>query len=161
MIVILMGVAGSGKTTVGSQLAAELGWRFVDGDDFHSATNIEKMRAGRALTDADREEWLGALRRQIDELVQRGASAVVACSALKESYRKRLHAESGDVRFVHLKADCNLIEQRLANRQGHFFNRTLLESQFEALEEPAAALAIDARLSPAEIVTEIRRELGL
>ena len=147
-ILIVMGVAGSGKSTVGRLLAERLGWPFLDGDDLHPAENVEKMRRGVPLTDADRLPWLERLR----EVVSRSERAVLACSALKESYRTILSGGDPRVRFVYLRADPALLASRLETRTGHFFARTLLESQLAALEEPAPAsmaIVVDAS-QPAE-----------
>ncbi len=148
-----MGVAGSGKTTVGRLLAQELGCEFFDADDFHPVANVEKMRQGGALTDADREGWLTALRALLD----RQTSAVLACSALKKAYRDEL----AGTRFVYLRADRALLEQRLDERRGHFFNPKLLDSQLATLEEPGDAIVVDAGGDPAAIVATIRRSLGI
>lgn len=162
MIVIVMGVSGSGKTTVGRRLAAELGWPFYDADAFHSPSNIEKMRAGSPLTDADRAPWLATLRALIDERLAQGRDAVIACSALKKKYRQQLRDGRTDVRFVYLKGDRNLIAQRIAARRGHFAGSALLESQFAALEEPERgdSIHVDLFLKLDEIVTVIRAALG-
>lgn len=144
-----MGVAGSGKSTVGRLLAERLGWPFVDGDDLHPAENVEKMRRGIPLTDADRLPWLERLR----ELVSRSERAVVACSALKESYRRTLEGGDPRVRFVYLRADPALLASRLEKRTGHFFARTLLDSQLAALEEPEDAIVVDAS-QPAEAAVQ-------
>jgi gluconokinase len=160
MIVVLMGVTGSGKSTVGELLARQLSWEFFDGDDFHSADNIKKMREGTPLSDEDRLPWLNALRETIRAAVNRRENAVIACSALKRSYRQRLQV-STEVAFVYLKANASLVRDRLAKRRGHFMNRELIQSQFDSLEEPEAALRIDASLSPVEIVQEIRNRLGV
>jgi len=159
-IVLLMGVTGSGKTTVGRLLAAELGWTFVEGDDFHPRANVEKMHRGEPLDDADRAPWLRALRRRIDELVADGRSAVVACSALKATYRAVLATGRPEVRFVHLKAPRELIDDRLRHRVGHFMPPALLASQLDTLEEPADALVVDAAPAPAAVVATIRRGLN-
>lgn len=160
-IVIVMGVSGSGKTTIGELLAERLGWPFFDGDDFHPAANVRKMRGGQALTDRDRGPWLDALRSLIGELEARGESAVIACSALKAAYRERLLAGSEAARLVYLRGSYDVIDARLRGRGGHFFDPTLLASQFEALEEPAEGIAVDVSLPPARIVGEIRRRLDL
>jgi len=161
MILILMGVSGSGKTVVGQLLAAALGWPFYDGDDFHPEANIKKMRSGIPLDDDDRDLWLAALRRLIEQQLQNGASAVLACSALKQKYRDRLQEGRPDeIRFVYLKGEFALIQQRLQGRQGHFMNPKLLQSQFEALEEPEEVLTIDVAQEPAVIVDLIKRELS-
>ena len=135
MIIVLMGVTGSGKSTVGKLLASQLDWKFVEGDDFHSPKNIEKMRRGEPLNDADRRPWLEAIREVIRTTIDRSENAVIACSALKESYRKLLQIR-GHVSFVYLKASMALIQDRLKNRVGHFMNPHLVQSQFDTLEEP-------------------------
>jgi gluconokinase len=160
MIIVLMGVTGSGKSTVGKILASQLGWKFVEGDDFHSPKNIEKMRRGEPLNDADRRPWLDAIREVIRTTIDRGEDAMIACSALKESYRKLLQIH-GQVSFVYLKASMALIQDRLKNRVGHFMNPDLIQSQFDTLEEPEQALQVDAGLSPAEIVQVIRNKLSV
>lgn len=160
MVVVLMGVAGSGKTTVGRLLASRTGATFYDADDFHPEANVEKMRRGVPLTDADRRPWLEALRALVAACLARGERAVLACSALKEEYRERLHVD-GRVKFVYLKGDYSLIEERLRNRRGHFMRPQLLESQFDALEEPARALHVDVSAPPEEIVRRIEEGLGL
>ena len=148
-ILVVMGVAGSGKSTVGRLLAERLDWPFYDGDDLHPAENVEKMRNGIPLTDADRLPWLERLR----ELISRSERAVVACSALKESYRRTLAGGDPRVRFVYLRADPALLASRLEKRTGHFFARTLLDSQLAALEEPEDALVVDAS-QPADAAVE-------
>jgi len=161
MIVILMGVAGSGKTTVGERLAKELGWQFYDGDQFHPPANIAKMRRGEPLDDADRAGWLMASRNLIDTLIATGKSGVIACSALKQVYREQLLANDRIVKFVYLKGNFEAIYRRMATRQGHYFKPELLASQFAALEEPANAVVVDA-LSPAsETVMLIRHTLAI
>lgn len=160
MIIVLMGVTASGKSTVGKLLARQLGWSFFEGDDFHSAGNIEKLRRGEPLNDEDREPWLDAIREVIHEAIARGENAVIACSALKASYRSRLQIK-GHVSFVYLKASIALIQARLQNRVGHFMNPRLLQSQFDTLEEPEEALQVDAGSTPAEIVQTIRNGLSV
>ncbi|MBM4256385.1 MAG: gluconokinase [Deltaproteobacteria bacterium] len=155
MIIILMGVSGSGKTTIGQHLAQSLGWTFYDGDDFHPQTNIDKMQQGIPLTDDDRDSWLSALQQLIARLLQNDRSAVLACSALKQIYRSRLQQHPKQVRFVYLKGDYALIRQRLMARQGHFMRADLLGSQFAALEEPHEVLTVDISQSPESIVTVI------
>ena len=159
MVIILFGVTGAGKTTVGRLLSEELGWKFYDADQFQSAENIEKMLQGIPLTDEDRRPWLSELQKLIDVLLTRKESAVLACSALKRAYRDALRL-GGPVRFVYLKGDPALIAARLATRTGHFMAPALLESQFDILEEPEEeALRIDVRNEPGEIVRLIRSGL--
>ena len=152
MIIILMGVSGCGKTTVGRLLAERLGWEFLDGDNFHPPDNVTKMSRGTPLTDADRAGWLDRLAGLITESLQQGRSVVLACSALKQSYRDRLTVSPRQVRFVYLKGSRELIGSRLLERAGHFMPPGLLESQFKDLEEPGNALVVDIRLSPEENV---------
>jgi gluconokinase len=161
MVVVLMGVSGSGKTTIGQLLARDLGWPFCDGDNFHPPGNVEKMRRGLALTDADRGPWLAALRKLIAGHLRDGRSAIVACSALKQVYRDRLRVDRDGVRFVYLKGDYALLRQRLEARQSHFAKANLLASQFEALEEPQDALTVEVSKEPEAIAGLIRRALGL
>jgi gluconokinase len=142
--VIVMGVSGCGKTTVGRGLAEALGWEFIEADDFHPPANVAKMSAGVPLDDADRGPWIAAVRAAIEASEKRGARAVVACSALKQAYRDALAPDPGHTRFVHLRGDFGLIKGRLAERGGHFMKESLLKSQFETLETPADALALDA-----------------
>ena len=136
MIVIVAGVSGSGKTTVGALLAGHLGWRFADADDFHPAANVAKMRAGIPLTDTDRWPWLRAIVTWMDECIGQGEDAVLACSALKRSYRDEL-LDGRPARMVFLAPDQEVLARRLAARHGHFFPEELLSSQFDALEPPA------------------------
>jgi gluconokinase len=160
MIIVLMGVSGSGKTTVGRLLAEQLGWVFYEADDYHSPASVEKMGSGVPLDDEDRRPWLEALRDLIRASLGRDESAVLACSALKERYREFLLIDERVV-LVFLKGDYQLIEGRLARRRGHYMNPSLLGSQFETLEEPAAAVQVEVTSSPEEIVGEIRGRLGL
>jgi gluconokinase len=155
-IVVLMGVAGSGKTTIGQRLAADLGWVFCDGDDFHPPNNIAKLSRGQPLTDADRVPWLAAIRRQIEDCLAGDGNAVIACSALKESYRRMLRVDPHRVQFVHLTGDPALIEQRLRQRKDHFVKPNLLASQIATLEAPEGVLTVDIAAEPAEIVRQIR-----
>ena len=154
MFIILMGVSGCGKTTVGKQLAAALDWRFYDADDFHSSTAIEKMAAGVALTDADRLPWLKRLRGLIDDGLGRDLPSILACSALKKSYRDILTTGNNAI-IIYLKADHSLIEKRLAARQNHFMPAALLHSQFSTLEEPKGVITIPAVWIPDRIVQHI------
>jgi gluconokinase len=160
MVIVLIGVAGSGKTTVGRLLARRLGWSFYDGDDFHSPENIQKMARGQPLEDKDRKPWLRAIRDLIIKIVERRENAVIACSALKQSYRRFLGV-SGEVIFIYLKAERPLIRERLKRRAAHFMNPDLLESQYDTLEESNDALQVDASLSAAEIVRIIREKLSV
>lgn len=160
MIVIVMGVTGSGKTTVGSLLAEQLGWQFGDADDFHPAANVEKMRRGIPLNDVDRRPWLERLREKIDGWIAANENVVLACSALKRGYRAVLDA-GPQVRFVYLKATPALIAERLRARHGHFAGEQILPGQFADLEEPKDAVTVDVSPKPAEIVDEIRRKLAL
>lgn len=163
-IIVLMGPAGSGKTTVGVLLAQSLGWRFLDADDFHSPVNREKMRHGIGLSDADREPWLIAMRSALANALASGTKVVLACSALKEHYRQTLIPEgsaAGTVRFVYLRAPASVLHERLAHRTGHYAGPELLTSQLETLEEPRDALWVDASRTPEEIVVQIRRDLAL
>jgi gluconokinase len=160
MFIILTGVAGAGKTTIGTLLARELGWRFYEGDDFHPAANIEKMRRGEALTDSDRAPWLDRLRALIEQALERDENGILACSALKRSYRARLRVDERVI-FVHLALSRTLIERRLKQRQDHFMNPVLAESQFEALEAPQTGLTLDASLPPAVLVEQVRKALGI
>jgi gluconokinase len=160
VIVVVMGVAGSGKTTLGRALAAAQGWPFFDADDFHTEANKEKMQRGAGLTDADREPWLLALRARIDELRTAEKSAVLACSALKQSYRDRLQA-GPEVRFLYLKGRFEVIEARLSGRAGHYAGPSLLRTQFEALEEPEGVPAIDVEATPAQMLAAAQSALGL
>lgn len=160
MIVIVMGPEGVGKTTVGGLLARELGWQFVDADDFHPPANIEKMARGIPLTDADRAPWLEALHAAIVQWDAEGRNVVLACSALERGYRARL-AENAAVKFVYLKGTYELIAARLRARHGHFAHEDLLASQFAILEEPEDAITVDASRTPEEIAAEVRKRLGL
>ena len=153
-----MGVAGVGKTTVGQSLAHELGWRFVDADDFHSAANVAKMRAGIPLTDDDRAPWLQALHDAVRTWVAGSENVVLACSALKASYREQL-AVSTSVKLVYLRAPEAIVAERLAERRHAYMNPQLLHSQFETLEEPANAVVVDATKTPEQIVATIRSQL--
>lgn len=159
MIVVVMGTTGSGKTTIGTLLAKRLGWEFVDADDFHPPANVEKMKHGIPLTDADREPWLKALHDKIVEWNAEKRNVVLACSALRQSYRDELRA-SPDVKFVYLKGSYELFSRRVLARKGHFAKQDLLASQFATLEEPSDAVAVDAAHSPEEIVSEVRRQLS-
>ncbi|MFW6357273.1 MAG: gluconokinase [bacterium] len=161
VLIIVAGVSGSGKSTIGRLLAAALDWPFFEGDDFHPADNIQKMRSGISLGDADRKQWLTPLKAQIRVLHKAGQSAVISCSALKRSYRDALSEDHDQVFFVFLKADRDTIRRRLQGRTGHFFPPELMESQFRELEEPGNALVLDAALPPDRLVKMIAEEYNL
>ena len=162
MVIVLMGVSGSGKSTVGKLLAERLGWTFIEGDDFHPPANVAKMRAGTPLTDADRKPWLAALRERVDAACARGENVVLACSALKHAYRDYLEKHEPEcVHYVYLHGSEELIRQRLAARKGHFMPPGLLHSQFEALEPPTDAVKVDVSGTPDETADEILRKLKL
>jgi gluconokinase len=158
MIVIVMGVVGAGKTTVGKLLASQLGWEFADADDFHPPSNVEKIRQGLALTDEDREPWLDRLKEAIVRWIAAGKSVVLACSALKGAYRAKLCA-GPQVRFVYLKGSAALIAGRLRSREGHFAGESILASQLADLEEPETAITVEINDTPEHIVEEIRKAL--
>ena len=162
MIVIIFGVSGAGKTTVGRSLARELGWGFIEADDFHPAANIEKMRSGHPLTDKDRWPWLEGLRQQIERSLSAGENTVLACSALKRVYRDHLRV-SDEVKFVFLRGDYAVVEKQLHNRKRHFMNAALLQSQFDDLEEPQPdekVLTIEMGRTPEDIVEKIEGKLN-
>jgi len=166
MVIVIMGVSGSGKTVVGKSLAARLGWTFEDADDWHSPANIAKMRSGVALTDDDRRQWLQSLRDAIRKWIADRRDVALACSALRKSYRAVLR--EGDpnqesLRFVYLKGTYEEIDRRMRNRVGHFMPESLLKSQFAALEEPdfSQALVVDINQPVSEIVAAIIRRLRL
>lgn len=160
-VVLLMGVSGSGKSTVGRLLAERIHADFVDGDDLHPPENVAKMRRGEALDDEDRQAWLDALRRVIFRALDSGRPLVAVSSALKERYRKHLKQPGEALRIVYLKGDFATIEARLKQRRGHFMPTALLRSQFEALEEPDDALTLSIERSPEELVREIVSSLAL
>jgi len=157
-----MGTAGSGKTTVGELLAAQLGWEFSDGDSFHSPANVQKMAHGIPLTDADRLPWLQSIREAMTQWRAQGRNVVLACSALKRRYRGLLLI-GPQVKLVYLKGSFELLHQRLHFRKGHYAGERLLTSQFADLEEPteAEALIVDVTPPPEQIVAQIRKQLGL
>jgi gluconokinase len=161
VVIVVMGATGAGKSTVGQALAGALRFRFVEGDAYHSAAAIAKMRAGIPLSDADREPWLAALHDVIATAVGRREHLVVACSALHERYRNTLRGDLRHVRFVYLKADAATLRQRLSARTGHFAGPALVTSQLAELEEPADALTVDATRPVTEIVGAVRYEFGL
>jgi gluconokinase len=163
VIVIVFGVSGAGKTTIGKLLAEQLGWQFYEADDFHPRANIEKMRSGRPLTDEDRWPWLERLREQIARSITAKDNAVLACSALKRAYRDRLRV-SDDVTFVFLRGDYALVAEQLRHRRGHFMNPELLRSQFADLEQPEPdedVLTTELGRTPQELVEDIKTKLRL
>ena len=163
MVIIICGVTGVGKTTIGQLLAQELGWEFYDADDFHSVANIAKMKNGVPLTDEDRQPWLGKLRDLIEQCLVAGKNAVLACSALKKAYRDCLRVNDG-VKFVFLRGNRRKIFEQLQHRHGHFMNPVLLDSQFEDLEEPQPsehALLLELGPSPGDLVELIKTKLKL
>lgn len=161
-VIVVMGVSGSGKSTIASMLAHRLQWVYEDGDWFHPRANVEKMHHGEPLTDEDRWPWLRAIAHWIDDILKAGNHGIVACSALKRAYRDILVGNHRDVRFVFLKGDQDLIARRIAARNGHFMPASLLDSQFATLEEPTAderPIVVSIVPHPREIVDEIVRKL--
>jgi gluconokinase len=161
MNVLIMGVTASGKSTVGKILAERLGWAFYDGDDYHPASNVEKMSRGTPLTDEDREPWLDALNRLMREHDEQGTNAIIASSALKQAYRDRLARGITPPIVVFLKTDPAILQARLDARKDHFMPRTMLPSQLATLEEPADAIVVDAGSSPERIASLIIDRLGI
>jgi gluconokinase len=161
MVIVLTGVSGAGKTTIGRLLARKLSVRFYEGDDYHSQAAIDKMASNIPLTDIDRQPWLAELQQLIKVHSRRGDTVIIACSALKQSYRDFLCQAGRDVRFVLLRGEYDLISKRLTQRKGHFAIQDLLASQFAILEEPAAGLVVDVVAPPREIVEKIRRRLRI
>ena len=161
-IIIVMGVSGAGKTTVGRALANRLGWDFIEGDDFHPARNVALMASGVALTDGDREPWLLALRARMEEILASGGHAVVACSGLRHSYRRiRAGPDAGAIRFVHLEVPVDELRRRLGSRAGHFMRADMLASQLATLEPSTTALHVDGSEPVSVVVDEIVARLGL
>ena len=162
MVIVVMGPAGSGKSTVGRRLAARLSWRFVEGDDYHSPENVARMQAGQGLTDGDRELWLRQLHELVAAAIDHGEPLVLTCSALKGRYRDMLRRDLREVRFVYLKAPLSVLAARLEQRVGHFAGPDLLRSQFADLEDPgSSAIIIDATDPPDAQLSAIMRALGL
>jgi gluconokinase len=159
MIVLVMGVAGSGKTTIGRMLASRLGWVYLEADDFHSAANKEKMHRGEHLTEADRLPWLRAMHAELQNQSARGKNAVLACSALNEEYR-RILMDGLNVKLVYLRGSKELIASRLRHRTGHFAGEAILDDQFAVLEEPRDAIVVDVTEEPERIVEEILSKLA-
>src|SRR5437016_5484525 len=164
MVVIVMGVTGTGKSTIGRALADTLGWEFRDGDDLHSEESKRKMHRGEPLTDLDRAPWIIAVHGVVEAMLSSGVNGVVACSALKQVYREQIVGglDEASVRFVYLKGSHRLIAERLAGRSGHFMNPILLQSQFDTLEEPDDhdAIVVDTSAAPEATVDAIRARLG-
>jgi gluconokinase len=159
LIIIVIGVSGSGKSTLGRALARALDWTFIEGDDFHPPHNVDKMRRGEPLNDDDRAPWLADLHRHIAALNQQGRDAVLACSALKQSYRAVLSRGIRELQFVFLHGDAELIRERLRVRRGHYMPADLLDSQLATLEAPADALCVDIALSTTQQVQKVLRAL--
>jgi len=163
-VIVVMGVSGAGKSTIAATLAGRLGWPYEDADWFHPRSNIEKMHSGQALTDEDRWPWLQGIAAWIEATRNAGGHGVIACSALKRTYRDILVSGRGDVRIVYLKGERELIGRRFALRHGHFMPASLLDSQFAALEEPAEEehpIVVLADARPADIVELIVAKLGI
>jgi gluconokinase len=160
-VVVITGVSGAGKSTVGSALASALGWDFFDADQYHSEDNVRRMSAGTPLTDAEREPWLQTLKALIDSRLDTGAPAVLACSALRERYREHLADGRPEVRFILLTVDAATLAIRMQNRPDHFMPPSLLRSQLDTLEEGGDLVVVDATQSVPDIVRAIRRELRL
>ena len=160
-IILLMGVAGSGKSTIGRRLAAALSWPYYEADDFHSAANRDKMARGIALDDGDRAPWLASVRAQIDECLAAGQNAVFTCSGLKDKYRRVLLDGAPGVALVYLAADYETILARVSQRQDHYMKARMVQSQFASLEPPAGALMLDIRQPPDVLVAEIRRKCAV
>ncbi len=163
MIVVVMGVTGTGKSTVATALAKQAGWQFAEGDGYHSAANVEKMKAGVPLTDTDRAPWIEALHGVLLDWQTRGLSGVMTCSALKEAYRAVLSAgmAEGQFHFVLLEVPKDVLVERLAHRPGHFMNPALLDSQLATLEVPAKAIKVNADRAAAAVVLDILTQLGI
>lgn len=161
-VIVVMGVSGSGKTTVATLVSTALGCQFQEGDDLHPAKNVEKMRSGTPLTDSDRMPWLHKIAEKIDDWHAKGESGVLTCSALKRSYRDLIIGDRGGVTLVYLKGSCDLIRGRMAERHKHFMPLALLDSQFATLQEPTPdehAIIVDVDGRPAEIAAEIVHRL--
>jgi carbohydrate kinase (thermoresistant glucokinase family) len=161
MVLVLMGPMGCGKTAIGKMLAKKLGWPFYDADDFHPKENVEKMRAGIALTDEDRKLWLEKLRANIQRWLKHGQSTILACSALKQAYRDILGVNQSTVRTVYLKGSYELLRKRLEERQHPYMDKNLLRSQLDTLEEPKDGLTVDISATPEIIVGTIIKSLKL
>ena len=161
MLIIITGVSGVGKTTIGKLLSENMDWTFYEGDDYHTNVNLAKMRNGTPLTDDDRWPWLDALRTKLSEIVLHEENAILSCSALKESYRTRLGSGLKDIVFVYLRGDYQLVRNRISERVGHFMSADLLASQYSDLEEPQNAIVVDAALKPMAIINYLKQALSL
>ena len=161
MIILVIGVSGSGKTLIGKQLAAALRWEFQDADNFHPASNVQKMSQGIPLDDQDRAPWLEALQQAIARWLAEAKNVVLACSALKARYRRQLCQGQKDVQLVYLRGSFELLKHRLTERQEHFMKEAMLQSQLQDLEEPTTGIHIDIAQDPAAIIEQIRSHLGL
>ncbi|MEM6613893.1 MAG: gluconokinase [Cyanobacteria bacterium P01_C01_bin.72] len=159
MFYVIMGVSGSGKSTVGQLMGDRTGWNFYDADDFHPQANLDKMNRGIALSDRDRLPWLKKLQKLISSTLDTDQSGILACSALKSEYRQILQQENEQVVFVYLQGDYDCIQKRIKQRQGHFMNPDLLKSQFNTLEEPRNAIIIDVTLPLEQIVNQILEQI--
>ncbi len=160
MFYVIMGVSGSGKSTVGKLLGDRTGWNFYDADDFHPQANVDKLSSGVALTDSDRLPWLRELQKLISSTLDSNQSGILACSALKSEYRQILQQDNDGVVFVYLQGDYDFIQERIRQRHGHFMSPDLLKSQFDTLEEPPNALIVDVSLPAEKIVDEIVEQIN-
>ncbi|MEL7009743.1 MAG: gluconokinase [Cyanobacteria bacterium J06629_2] len=160
MFYVIMGVSGSGKSTVGKLLGDRTGWNFYDADDFHPQENVDKLSSGVALTDSDRLPWLRELQKLISSTLDSNQSGILACSALKSEYRQILQQDNDGVVFVYLQGDYDFIQERIRQRHGHFMSPDLLKSQFDTLEEPPNALIVDVSLPAEKIVDEIVEQIN-
>jgi len=161
MIIVIIGPMGCGKSTVGVMLADRLNWTFADADDFHPPENVGKMRQGIPLDDDDRFGWLTSLRAHMEEQMQRGHNLILACSALKQSYRKMLGIDQKRIISVYLKGSAELLRQRIAGRSHQYMNESLLQSQLQTMEEPRGGLIVSIDQTPEKICSEIINELGI